>query len=270
MSVEDLMARIEQAKNNLQSAREVVSEAQGVLGIKEEAPPPREPEKKGLLGKMWDKVKDHGHTALDVAGFVPGLGTGADLINAGWYAAEGDYKNAAFSAAAAIPGAGDVFAAGKVAVKVAGAAGGTSAAMAFGKKILDKGLLDNADEAADIARVEDYASDGILSTDQIKHILDGDANGGGHGPGRGISGKTEYPSDWSDEDVIRRTLDVATHPDSTWTIQKGNADTGYTKKGELARWKVEGTREGIDMRVGVEPAGKGIITSFPTNVPKNP
>lgn len=46
---------------------------------------------------------DLGHAVLDVAGVVPVVGEVADLANAAWYAAEGDYANAALSAAAAIP-----------------------------------------------------------------------------------------------------------------------------------------------------------------------
>ena len=46
------------------------------------------------------------HGVLDVAGLVPVLGEGADLINAGIYLAEGDKINASLSAAAAIPFAG--------------------------------------------------------------------------------------------------------------------------------------------------------------------
>jgi hypothetical protein len=55
-----------------------------------------------------------GHTALDIASFVPGLGIATGLINAGWYAAEGDWGNAALSAATAIPVAGDFVDAAKV------------------------------------------------------------------------------------------------------------------------------------------------------------
>jgi hypothetical protein len=51
-------------------------------------------------------LSDIGHAALDVAGLVPGVGEVADLANAAWYAAEGDYANAALSAASAIPFAG--------------------------------------------------------------------------------------------------------------------------------------------------------------------
>ena len=72
--------------------------------------------------KNKDLVKDIGHTALDVAGFIPVIGTAADLVNAGWYAAEGRYTEAAASAMSAIPGVGDAFAAGKMGVKLATAA----------------------------------------------------------------------------------------------------------------------------------------------------
>ena len=44
-----------------------------------------------------------GHIALDVVGMVPVVGEVADLANAAWYAAEGNYVDAALSAAGAIP-----------------------------------------------------------------------------------------------------------------------------------------------------------------------
>jgi len=44
-----------------------------------------------------------GHTVLDVAGMVPGLGEPVDLVNAAWYAGEGNYTDAALTSAAAIP-----------------------------------------------------------------------------------------------------------------------------------------------------------------------
>ena len=54
--------------------------------------------------KSW--INKAGHMALDIAGLVPGVGEVADGINAAWYAGEGDYKNAALSAAAMVPFAG--------------------------------------------------------------------------------------------------------------------------------------------------------------------
>lgn len=48
-------------------------------------------------------LADIGHTVLDGAGLVPGLGEIADGANSAWYAADGDYANAGLSAAAMIP-----------------------------------------------------------------------------------------------------------------------------------------------------------------------
>jgi LysM repeat protein len=59
----------------------------------------------------WSEIA---HGALDVAGFIPVAGAVADIANAGLYAAEGDYANAALSAAAAVPGIGDAAAAVKL------------------------------------------------------------------------------------------------------------------------------------------------------------
>ena len=67
------------------------------------------------------------HGALDVAGFIPGLGAVPDLLNAGLYLAEGDKSNAALSAVAAVPLAGDAVKGTSMAVK------GGSAAMDLGR-----------------------------------------------------------------------------------------------------------------------------------------
>jgi len=48
-----------------------------------------------------------GHTALDTIGMVPVVGSVAEAANAGWYAARGDYADAALSGASAIPVVGD-------------------------------------------------------------------------------------------------------------------------------------------------------------------
>ncbi|MER7501442.1 DNRLRE domain-containing protein [Nonomuraea pusilla] len=71
-------------------------------------------------------LSDIGHLALDVAGMVPVVGEVADLANAGWYALEGNYVDAALSLAGAVPFAGAA-ATGvkwvKTAVKISGTAG---------------------------------------------------------------------------------------------------------------------------------------------------
>ena len=83
-----------------------------------------------------------------------------------------------------------------------------------------------------------------------------------HGPGRGRSGKTEFPADWSDEKVLHEISDVATDPASTVTPGRWGAD------------RITGTRDGIEITVDLYPsnskhAGK-ISTGYPTNTPVNP
>ncbi len=92
------------------------------------------------------------------------------------------------------------------------------------------------------------------------HVLDGDATGGGHRPGTGKPGKSEFPSNWSDDKIRGEISDVATDPNSTRTPGRGG------------RTIVQGTRDGIDITVVVESGSKGgrIVTGFPTNVPRNP
>jgi hypothetical protein len=70
---------------------------------------------KGFAGAMKDAAKavtqmspsEIGHTVINVAGMIPVIGAPADAINAGWYAVQGDWKDAALSVATAIPGVGD-------------------------------------------------------------------------------------------------------------------------------------------------------------------
>ncbi|MFE8938968.1 RHS repeat-associated core domain-containing protein [Streptomyces sp. NPDC007872] len=80
----------------------------------------------GLWG--WSDVT---HATLDVVGMVPVVGEAADLVNAGIYAAEGDWENAALSAASAVPVAGNVATGAKWAKNASKAIDATTAA---GKK----------------------------------------------------------------------------------------------------------------------------------------
>lgn len=64
----------------------------------------------------WAEV---GHGALDLLGFIPGFGAAADVVNGLWYAAEGNYVDAALSFVSAVPGAGDAAAGAKLGKKAA-------------------------------------------------------------------------------------------------------------------------------------------------------
>ncbi|WP_306208171.1 golvesin C-terminal-like domain-containing protein [Actinoplanes sp. RD1] len=55
------------------------------------------------LDGHWPSWSDIGHGALDVVGLVPVVGEVADLANGAWYAAEGNYVDAALSFSSAIP-----------------------------------------------------------------------------------------------------------------------------------------------------------------------
>lgn len=61
-----------------------------------------------------ENILDGIQTALDVAGFFPGLGAIPDLLNAAIYALRGDMVNAGLSVAAAVPGIGDAAAGAKL------------------------------------------------------------------------------------------------------------------------------------------------------------
>lgn len=90
------------------------------------------------------------------------------------------------------------------------------------------------------------------------HILDGDATGGGHRPGRGLPNKSEFPRGWSDDSIIEAIEDVANDPASS---RRTEAD---------GRTVVTGRRHGVDMRVVIERDGRSIVTGYPTNTPRNP
>jgi EndoU nuclease-like protein len=98
----------------------------------------------------------------------------------------------------------------------------------------------------------------VVSASRRVHILDGDARGGGHRPGRGIPGKSEFPPGWSDDRIIEAIEDVANDPSS---VRRVEAD---------GRTVVSGRRDGVDLRVVVERDGRTIVTGYPTNTPRNP
>jgi hypothetical protein len=92
-----------------------------------------------------------------------------------------------------------------------------------------------------------------VSPDRRAHILEGDATGGGHRHGGGSPGKSEFPSDWSDDKIIEEVENVANDPASRRTVQPNG------------RIRVEGTRDGVDIRVIIDADGTSIRTAHPIN-----
>jgi len=97
----------------------------------------------------------------------------------------------------------------------------------------------------------------LASDSRSQHILDG------HMP-PGEPGNTLFPEDWSAQQILHNASDVATDPDLSWVQQTGRAGAEFTRAGDPVRYAVDGTRDGVPMRVIVEPGGEGIITAFPT------
>ncbi len=105
----------------------------------------------------------------------------------------------------------------------------------------------------------------LASPARTSHILDGeirlDGRGirysGGHRSGTGFPGKSEFPADWTDPQIMHNVSDVATDPSSI--SRPGD------RPGDIF---MQGTRDGVDLEVLIR---KGQIWSaYPTSVPKNP
>jgi len=98
----------------------------------------------------------------------------------------------------------------------------------------------------------------LASSARTDHILHGDATGGGHlWPGK--PGKSPFPSHWNADRVMAEVSDIATDPSIA------------PAAGRRGRTLLLATRDGVDITVVMEsPArGGGIVTAFPTNVPRN-
>jgi len=139
----------------------------------------------------------------------------------------------------------------------------------FGKKLIRGGGKD-LKQAAGGGRVP-IGPKGIKESDAVTaqvgpkaraHILDGEArpNGtfsGGHRGGTGFPGKSEFPSTWSDDQIVRNITDVANDPAAERTVQ-----------GSLT--VVTGSRDGVEIRVVMNNRTGEIVTGYPTNLPMNP
>src|SRR5262249_52363982 len=102
----------------------------------------------------------------------------------------------------------------------------------------------------------------LASEERTAHILVGDSTGGGH-LWPGAIDKTPFPAEWSGEEIMHHASDIATDPSLPWVQQTGKAGSLFTRSGDPARFIVTGVREGVTIKVVVEPAREGIITAFP-------
>ncbi|MGL4297723.1 MAG: EndoU domain-containing protein [Candidatus Neomicrothrix subdominans] len=96
----------------------------------------------------------------------------------------------------------------------------------------------------------------LASASRRSHILDGHRYGG-------EAGNTWFPKGWSDDKIMHSVSDIATDPSLTWVQQTGRAGAAFTRGGAPVRYTVEGVRDGVKIRVVLEPGGEGIVTGFP-------
>ncbi len=210
-------------------------------------------EKKHWWDKATDFVKDHskdiGHGALDAAGFIPVVGGVADLANAGWYLAEGDKTNAALSAAAAVPFAGDAVAAtaigAKIAVKTAVAAKGVHLASAAVGGIKADKAIGKAEKA------KTYITYSFRNSDDVVHYV-GRASGKGT-PREVLMGRIERG-----HDIAKNFPDLKPHIEGVQgskAANKGAEDVLYSRNQIRNPSAVDGKK----MAPGASETGKQLL-----------
>ena len=116
--------------------------------------------------------------------------------------------------------------------------------------------------AKNLAKEAEEQCVNLASKKRTTHILHGDDLTGGH-LWPGTPDHTPFPKDWSADKIMHHVSDVATDPKLKWMQQTGVAGSEFTKSGKPVRFVVIGEREGIRMKVILEPRGEGIITGFP-------
>src|SRR5205823_1982944 len=100
-----------------------------------------------------------------------------------------------------------------------------------------------------------------VSPARRRHILDGDATGGGHGPGRRISGKSEFPAVFSDDEIILGIETIANDP---------TCYPGGMIPSRAGRLKISGAIQGTKTAIIVDLGAGEVITAWPEAAPRNP
>ena len=115
---------------------------------------------------------------------------------------------------------------------------------------------------------------GIIGCERIVHTLYGDAyinpqqipGVGGH-LYPGAPGKTPFPANWTEKDIIGHIEDILTSPSTQWYAQTGPggaaATAMRTSNGNPANWISWETRGGVLFRVVYQPAANRLVTAFP-------
>lgn len=90
------------------------------------------------------------------------------------------------------------------------------------------------------------------------HILYGDRSGGGHIHGANIPCKSEFPADWSANDIIDNIKSITANDNTHWRKEHN----GYHVAEHII--------DGIQVRVVLNKSADSVITAYPLNVRRNP
>jgi RHS repeat-associated protein len=124
-------------------------------------------------------------------------------------------------------------------------------------------MMPRVSEAVDSVAATESEFVNLASPSRTQHILFGDETGGGHMWPGGGPGKTQFPLKWSGDQIMHHVSDIATDSALSWEQETGVGGSLFTRAGNPARFSVIGERGGIQIKVILEPAGEGIITSYP-------
>jgi hypothetical protein len=101
-----------------------------------------------------------------------------------------------------------------------------------------------------------------VSKKRRRHILDGESNGGGgHGPGRKRSGKSEFPATVTDQDIIDGVEAI---------LNDASLYPGGVIPTSGQPVKLIGMIKTVRTVVIADPANNGVRTAWPDGVPPNP
>lgn len=170
-------------------------------------------------GLTPEDILDGIQTALDLAGFFPGLGAIPDLLNASIYAFRGDMVNAGLSVAAAVPGIGDAAAGAKL----------------IGKGVKAAKTAKKAEKAGNVVKKVGKSSDNVTSMNAFKsakrqdtinnspNVIQGDFNKVGSTTGGTSKGRTASVS--RIESIERKEIKIANGKNETVYVKRTNPIT---------------------------------------------
>ncbi len=97
-----------------------------------------------------------------------------------------------------------------------------------------------------------------ITEQRSQHILYGDQRGGGHLYGVSKPCKSEFPPEWTPDDIIATVQSLAANDNVKWS----QADNGYYTSEQMAG--------GVKIRIVLDRERDDVITAYPVNRPRNP